>query len=208
MLIAPAGAWAGEIEPHRGAVVSDIAESIDLLPTIADLAGLPLPAGQLSPGQSLAPVLRPTTARAAASVDASAPLLEKRFAMAQWARRRSCLHAYSCLDGHGDPSSPVNDTALMGYTLRTDQWRYTAWFNFDFGAPGGNFNGASAPGPVWDQVTARELYDHRGDVMGVTDAEGREWDNLASDTAHADTVAALHKQLVGIVKAGLAKPIQ
>ena len=44
------------------------------------------------------------------------------------------------------------------------------------GAPGANFEGVSAPGPVWASVAARELYDHRGDSMGVADAEAREWE--------------------------------
>ena len=43
--------------------------------------------------------------------------------------------------------------------------------------------------------------------MGVADAEAREWENLAGDAAHAETVAALHAQLVDIVKAGLVSPV-
>ena len=226
MLVAPAGAWAADADaaagaavpqqhqqraPHRGAVSSSIVETIDLLPTLADLAGLALPAGQLSPGQSLAPVLLkappPGAGGGGAAGAGAAAALPKAYALSQWPRRRSCLHKHSCTDGHGDPSSPAADTALMGYTLRTDEWRYTAWFDFDFGAPGASPTGASAPGPVWGStIEARELYDHRGDTMGVADAEAREWENLAADPAHASTVATLHAQLLVVVKASLVDP--
>ena len=41
----------------------------------------------------------------------------------------------------------------MGYSLRTDQFRYTEWVRW---------NGSSLA-PNWDVVYARELYDHAGD---------------------------------------------
>jgi arylsulfatase A len=47
--------WPGHISSGR--VVTDIAAHIDLLPTLADLAGVPLPAGRQLDGRSLRPVL-------------------------------------------------------------------------------------------------------------------------------------------------------
>ena len=57
-------------------------------------------------------------------------------------------------------------TGFNGYSIRTERWRYTEW---DGGEKG------------------RELYDHAND--------SKEQTNLASDPAHAETVAKLSKQL-------------
>ena len=67
-------------------------------------------------------------------------------------------------DGHGNPwqSSRAHDDSLMGYTLRTERWRYTAWFGFDWGE-NGDPKGV-ATNPRFDEITARELYDHEGMV--------------------------------------------
>jgi hypothetical protein len=41
----------------------------------------------------------------------------------------------------------------MGYSLRTERWRYTEYVRWN----------GSALMPMWDQVFSRELYDHQGD---------------------------------------------
>jgi hypothetical protein len=41
----------------------------------------------------------------------------------------------------------------QGYTLRTDGWRYTAWFKYDW----------NSTAPVWEDIVAKELYSHLGD---------------------------------------------
>ena len=121
------GAWG------RGVVQTTIVESVDLYPTIADLAGLALPKMALG-GESLRPLL-------VASASSSTPKAEgfeaetagtqahsgrsKYYAISQWPRRPSCVTRHSCLDGHGDPFTFTPDQAVMGYTLRVDGWRYT-----------------------------------------------------------------------------------
>lgn len=57
----------------------------------------------------------------------------------------------------------------MGRSLRTDRWRYTEWTNMK------------------DELVGTELYDERTDPQ--------ENQNLAKDSANAETVAALAKQL-------------
>lgn len=47
--------WPGQIEPE---VISDIGSTLDLLPTIADLAGTPLPDDRIYDGYDLSSVLR------------------------------------------------------------------------------------------------------------------------------------------------------
>jgi arylsulfatase A-like enzyme len=56
----------------------------------------------------------------------------------------------------------------MGYSMRTEQWRYTEWRK-------------------QDEVVARELYDHRADPDENV--------NVANHIEHRETVAALAKQI-------------
>ncbi len=78
-----------------------------------------------------------------------------------------------------DPSATTKPAALtqvqrggarngrfLGYSLRTDRWRYTEWDGGQAGV---------------------ELYDHANDPKELT--------NLADDPAHADTIAELSKAL-------------
>lgn len=49
------------------------------------------------------------------------------------------------------------ETSVMGYSMRTALFRYTAWVHFD----------RSLLLPIWDQrLFAEELYDHRSDTLG------------------------------------------
>jgi uncharacterized sulfatase len=117
----------------RGRSTSRIVEFIDIYPTLADLTGLPAPAGLH--GRSLKPLLtNPQTAW-------NHPALTQ-------VRR-----------------GPPNAT-FMGYSVRTDRWRYTEWDN---GARG------------------VELYDERADPDELR--------NLASDPRHKDTVAEMQQVL-------------
>ena len=85
----------------------------------------------------------------------------------------------------------------MGYALRTERWRYTAWFEFDW----------VATRPVYANVSARELYDHADDVGDAASGEAGDWDNLADAPEYAETVAALHAQLVSIIEAAAIDPL-
>ena len=85
-----------------------IIESVDLYPTLIDLCGIH-PIGDLS-GSSLVPLLKN-------------PSCEwKNIAFNQFAR------PYSAAIGGGQPVSH------MGYSVRTESWRFTAWYNVNTGS--------------------------------------------------------------------------
>jgi len=121
----------------------------------------------------------------------------KDWALSQWPRRPSCMTHHSCLDGHGDPYTFTPDQAVMGYTLRVNAWRYTAWFQFDW----------DSTTPVWDAIVARELYSHIGDKGDSHSGETFEWENVVQDTSMKPLVDELHANLTAIVKLGLVKPM-
>jgi iduronate 2-sulfatase len=103
---------------HPGAQTASLVEMIDIFPTLVELAGLPAAPGL--EGASLVPILD----------DPSASV--KSAAFTQHPRP-----AYPDRTPKGQPE-------VMGYSVRTAQWRYTEWRNWDTGL-----------------VEASELYDHR-----------------------------------------------
>lgn len=96
-----------------------IVELLDLYPTLSELCGLP-PRPELQ-GKSLSKLLKNPTAP------------YKGVALSQFIRPYSALQNESTIH-------------TMGYTIRTDRYRYTEWYPFKT-----------------DSVIARELYDHRLD---------------------------------------------
>lgn len=104
-----------------------LVELLDLYPTLLELCGLGAPHDLQ--GTSLVPVLRDPN------------VAVKHAAMTQ----------------HTRPAYPAagSDPEVMGYSIRTDRFRYTEWRTFDK-----------------DQVVSRELYDHDSDpreTVNVTD---------------------------------------
>ncbi len=142
-----------------GQQTSAIVESIDVFPTLIEICGLPAPA-ELE-GTSLTPVLKDPTA----SIKLSA------------------------LTQHPRPAyydrEPSKAPRTMGYSVRTDSFRYTEWRDWTTG-----------------ETVARELYDHR--------ADSAELRNLANSSEHADDVkvgeTALHTHQL-LVKPGWKPPM-
>ncbi len=118
-----------------------LAEFVDVYPTLAELCGLPLP--EALEGTSLVPVLDDPDAvvRDCARSQFPRPWPEKK-------------------DGFSH----------MGYSIRTDRYRYTEWREMPSGAS-----------------HARELYDHNNDSMETV--------NLAGHDDHADIAAELQNLL-------------
>lgn len=116
---------------------SALVELLDLYPTLTELCGLDTP-GALE-GESLVPLLE------------NPGQTIKLVALTQTPR----------------PNYPRGEMPkVMGYSIRTDRFRYTEWRDFATGA-----------------VKARELYDHRDDPG--------ETHNVISREGHADNVARL-----------------
>ncbi len=138
-----------------------LAELIDVYPTVAELCGLKAPANLL--GKSLVPQMN----------DASQ--VGKGFALTQV--RRGGGAGGKAKTKAADPAATAKQKAkagpaFIGYSLRTDRYRYTEW---DGGKQG------------------LELYDHQQDPQEFT--------NLAKDSQHADTVKQLGTKLQELVGA-------
>ena len=130
-----------------------LVEFVDVYPTLADCAGLPVP--EQVEGVSLKPLL-------------DAPQRPwKKAAFSQFPR----------------PWSYVGRPAVMGYSLRTANWRYTEWQDFNTG-----------------EALDCELYDHNEDRA--------ELHNLARDAAKADVMAWHRGLLRGGWRACLPEPQQ
>jgi hypothetical protein len=77
----------------------------------------------------------------------------------------------------------------MGYSIRTEDFRLTQWVQWN----------GSALLPIWSNITASELYDHRNESYEASaeypiypiDFDARENVNVANLTEFAATVAAL-----------------
>eukprot|EP00035_Acanthoeca_spectabilis_P008659 m.156965 g.156965 ORF g.156965 m.156965 type:complete len:535 (+) comp14448_c0_seq4:83-1687(+) len=93
--------------------------------------------------------------------------------------------------------SDAHKHSVMGYSMRTAQWRYTEWrqFNCSTMNPMSNCPTNTDALPQWgdSELWGVELYDHTGDPSSSWgDYENV---NLAYDQDHADTVKQLHETL-------------
>lgn len=125
-----------------GAKTAALTEFVDIYPTLCELCDLPAPAGL--EGTSLVPVLN----------DPARPW--KTAAFSQYPRPG------------GIPTA--DQIEQMGYSMRTDRYRYTEWRQWKTNA-----------------VVARELYDYQTDPQGNT--------NIADDPANRELAATLARQL-------------
>ncbi|MGI9428493.1 MAG: sulfatase-like hydrolase/transferase, partial [Bythopirellula sp.] len=123
-----------------GQPTRSLAELVDLYPTIAELAGLPVP--EPLEGSSLKPLMSSPTA---------AP---DNAAFSQYPRGGNADHGGK----------------MMGYSIRTDRWRYTEWIERASG-----------------DVVASELYDHDNDPQETVNRAGR--------PEHEKLVAQLSRKL-------------
>jgi len=141
LIIKPAPGRSTESEPAKSAR-EQIVESVDIYPTLCDLAGLPQAKGLA--GKSFAGHL-------------DDPANEgKPYAFSQFLR-----YGFWLAEGEDE---------IMGYTVRSMDWRYVEWFKSDS-----------------DMCIAKELYD-------IT-SQGLEQLNLAGQADHAEIERELAEQL-------------
>jgi iduronate 2-sulfatase len=82
------------------------------------------------------------------------------------------------------------DIPWMGYSMRTDDFRYTEWAKWD----------GKTQRPDWTVLAGRELYDHRGDTGSTaTCFDDYENSNLARVPSHQADVQRLSAQLHALV---------
>ena len=131
----------------RGAVTSSLTELVDVYPTLAQLCGLTPPADL--EGHSLVPLLDDPQRRL------------KDAALTQ----------------HPRPPYDTKQPQAMGYSLRTERYRYTEWRDWQTGA-----------------VRARELYDHQTDPHETV--------NVAEEPDRAAAVQELGQRMRQLVRDG------
>lgn len=142
-------------------VTNAIVELVDIFPTIADLAGLPILICQpnntndqlrstgllqektpnlCSEGITLVPLIK--------SIVKCQSVPWKKAAFSQYPRPgiQPTLHPNS-------DKPRLKEINVMGYTLKTNNYRYTVWLPFTH----------TTCKPDWDVIIAEELYDHRTD---------------------------------------------
>ena len=178
-------------ESH-GQKTQAFAEAVDIFQTLGELAGIPVPESEGAQGKSLVPVMR-------APADPATAV--HRAALSQFPR---CWQNQTAVNGGvqrcGDENNNTNSVenmadchwtrnegiAFMGYSMRTDTpfpLRYTEWLRWNTTAP------------LWDEVYARELYNHTGDFGDAFTTDAFENLNQADDPALASLVGELSEQL-------------
>eukprot|EP00045_Choanoeca_perplexa_P013857 m.159037 g.159037 ORF g.159037 m.159037 type:complete len:844 (-) comp16479_c0_seq6:3-2534(-) len=160
------------VDGHGTLALNSMAELVDIYPTLADLAGLPVPT--FVSGTSLAPAVRNSSA-APRSIAISQ---SARCHTSQYPQR---LYDWARNDCKNDDlfRGPGKGVEIMGYTLRTALFRYTLWISF-------NYTSSTA---LWDRAAvAVELFDHRQDTPRQPVFEGT---NLAIQGSYIPHQAVL-----------------
>jgi len=134
-------------------------EFVDVFPTLCELSGGEVPA--YLDGKSLVPVMKNNKASV------------KEYAMSQYPRKMDKADINKVEDGKGK---------LMGYSMRTEQYRYTVWLK--------NFTSDQVYSA--DKVYTKELYDYVKDPLEKV--------NVSDDTKYAAIVADLDKKMVAYFK--------
>jgi iduronate 2-sulfatase len=134
-------------------------EFVDIFPTICNLAGIPIPSHL--DGKSLKPLMLNNTASV------------KEFSVSQYPRKLKKLEVKKLGYTNGN---------LMGYTLRTERYRYTIWMN-DF---------TSKQAFEASKVYASELYDYKKDPLEKV--------NVVAEKEYSDISSQLKAKMIAFFK--------
>ena len=134
-------------------------EFVDVYPTLCELSGGKVP--NYLDGKSLVPIMKNNKASV------------KEYAMSQYPRKMDKADINKVEDGKGK---------LMGYSMRTEQYRYTLWLK--------NFTSDQVYSA--DKVYTKELYDYAKDPLEKV--------NVSDDIKYAVIAADLDKKLVAYFK--------
>ncbi|XP_015596110.1 iduronate 2-sulfatase [Cephus cinctus] len=146
---------------NKYTTIDSLVELVDVFPTIAELAGVPIPIcpkteyhmGHRKVSTSLSNVCAegvsflPLIIRAAGAYQVQ-NLRWKKAAFSQYPRPG----VIPTVKPNSDEPK-LNEIKIMGYTVRTNKYRYTAWVKFAH----------VSKKPQWKEVLAEELYEHDGD---------------------------------------------
>jgi arylsulfatase A-like enzyme len=134
-------------------------EFVDVYPTLCELSGGKVP--DYLDGKSLVPVMKNNKTSV------------KEYAMSQYPRKMDKADINKVEDGKGK---------LMGYSMRTEQYRYTVWLK--------NFTSDQAYSA--DKVYTKELYDYVKDPLEKV--------NVSDDKKYAAIAADLDKKMLAYFK--------
>ena len=183
------------MRPPGGRRSMALVETVDIFPTLAELADVPLTKG-MSDGRSFAVLLD--------DANATVPLAAQGITPREWmalgtttgfnasfSQYARCPQNPEMLDNdHSCDGINRRDIQVMGYTLRTAEWRYTKWLSWNGTAMAAEWDDPGAK--VWGE----ELYDHRNDT-GLDLDMPAESVNLAGKAEYAPLI----RQLYAILRA-------
>ncbi len=138
---------------------SSLTEFVDVFPTICDLAGISIPKNL--DGKSLKPLMLNNKTKG------------KEYSISQYPRKLKKLEMIK---------KGYTDAKMMGYSLRTDQYRYTIWMN--------NFTSKDIFNE--SQVYASEMYDYVKDPL--------EKINVVNDKNYTSILASLKSKMIAFFK--------
>ena len=143
----------------KAGTTSSLTEFVDVFPTICDLAGVATPKNL--DGKSLKPLMLKNTAQV------------KDYSISQYPRKLKKVEMIK---------KGYTDSKMMGYSIRTKNYRYTIWMN----------NFTSADKFSLDKVYASELYDYVKDPLETV--------NVVSDKKYTSISKEMNAKMVAYFK--------
>ncbi|XP_023289898.1 uncharacterized protein LOC105699485 [Orussus abietinus] len=135
--------------------VDEMVELVDLFPTIAELVGFPIPICPDIEDRYVESAQAPALPNPCSEGITLIPLINAAMTSKRipWKKAAFSQYPRPGMEPTLHPNSDkprLNEINIMGYTLRTKKYRYTAWVSFAH----------ESKKPDWRKIVAEELYDH------------------------------------------------